>query len=124
MSQNKTILLVDDNPVNLGLLEEMLTNQGCSVCLAFSGYTAIDKAREIQPDLILLDVAMPDLDGFEVMQMLKADESTRNIPVMFITALIDSEDIVRGISLGAADYITKPFLVEDTLARINRVLKI
>lgn len=120
---NYNLLLVDDNPVNVELLGEILTQKGFRISSALSGFTAIEKAREDSPDLIILDIAMPAIDGFEVFQILRNDPSTENIPVIFVTSLSDTEDIERAMGMGAADYITKPFSVENTIERICAHLK-
>lgn len=122
MTEN-IILLVDDNPVNVELLEEVLVANGYGVVTALSGAEAIEKAKTHKPDLVVLDIAMPDMDGFEVMGILSSDDSTRDIPVIFVTALNDSEDMMRGLSMGAVDYITKPFVVQEALSRITACLK-
>jgi CheY-like chemotaxis protein len=114
-----TILVVDDTPQNLRLLETMLTRQGYWVKLAADGQTALAVAGSVQPDLILLDIMMPDLDGYAVCQQFKADPATRDIPIIFITALNDTGDKVKGLTLGGVDYITKPFRLPEVLARVE-----
>lgn len=103
-----TVLVVDDEKQNRTLLAELLKDE-CRVILAKNGEQALERAREQSPDLILLDVLMPDIDGFQVIQMLKNDDLTRNIPVIFISALDSPIDEERGLDLGAVDYIGKPF---------------
>lgn len=119
-----SILVVDDNPTNLGLLVDVLTKTGYKIFAAEDGESALEILNHVQPDLILLDVMMPGIDGFETCRRLKADPATRDIPVIFMTALSDSVDEVKGLELGAADYIIKPFQVETMLARINTHLTV
>lgn len=119
-----TILIVDDVPENIRLLLDVLTEKGFKVLTAKDGESALKKAEYAQPDLILLDVMMPVTDGYETCQLLKKNVSTRNIPIVFMTALADTADKIKGFSLGAVDYITKPFQHEEVLARVNNQLKI
>jgi len=118
------ILIVDDLPDNVKLLLTLLTKQGFKVLIATHGESALKKAESARPDLILLDIMMPDINGFEVCQRLKSVETTREIPIIFMTALTDIVDKVKGFQVGAADYITKPFQYEEVLARINTHLSI
>lgn len=113
------ILIVDDTSVNLRLLVSMLAEQGYRVRPARNGNLALMSARVAPPDLILLDIKMPDLNGFEVCEQLKADPRTRDIPVIFISALGQTEDKVKAFTFGGVDYITKPFQVEEVLARVK-----
>ncbi|RME99756.1 MAG: hybrid sensor histidine kinase/response regulator [Chloroflexi bacterium] len=122
-SQN-VILIIDDHPTNLGVLFEALEHAGHKVFIHTRAQTALDVIPEILPDLILLDVMMPGLDGFETCRRLKANPATQDIPVIFMTALNDVVDEVRGFELGAVDYIVKPIQVEKTLARVNAHLTI
>jgi two-component system, NtrC family, sensor kinase len=119
MPQDNTILVVDDTPTNLQVLFDLLSEQSYRVAIAKNGETALQRLQSYHPDLILLDVMMPGIDGFETCQRLKADPTTRDIPVIFMTALSDSVDKVRGLNLGAVDYITKPIQHEEVLARIR-----
>lgn len=114
-----TILVVDDLPENLRLLAGVLADQGYKVRLASSGAYALTTIQKELPDLILLDIKMPDMDGYEVCHFLKADERTREIPVIFISALNEVFDKVAAFSVGGLDYITKPFQVEELLARVK-----
>lgn len=114
-----TILIVDDNPTNLGVISDYLKGFGFKILVARSGASALEKARYGQPDLILLDVMMPGIDGFETCHRLKADEVLRDIPVIFMTALVDTKDKVKGFQLGAVDYITKPFQYQEVLVRVE-----
>ncbi|MEA5115301.1 MAG: response regulator [Geobacteraceae bacterium] len=117
-----TILVVDDSPANIKLLTDMLTQWGHRVCAADDGLLALRMVKSARPDLVLLDVVMPNMDGFKVCQYLKASVDTRDIPVIFMTSLADTKDKVRGFRLGAADYITKPFQAEEVLARVDTLL--
>ena len=113
------ILLVDDNTINLQLLHETLDGQGYQLLAARSGEEALRIARKATPDLILLDIMMPGIDGYETCSRLKADDVTRNSVVIFLTALQSTEEKVRGLSLGAMDFITKPFDPEEIIARVS-----
>lgn len=113
------ILVIDDTPDNLTLLAAMLTDQGYKVRSVTKGATGLRGAQAMPPDLILLDINMPQMNGYEVCEQLKADDRTREIPVIFISALEDVLDKVKAFSIGAVDYITKPFQVEEVLARIE-----
>jgi len=114
-----TVLLVDDNPTNLQVLLSTLRDQGVKLIAATGGEQAIRLANKTRPDVILLDVMMPGLDGYETCQRLKAAEETRDIAIIFLTALTGTEEKVRGLSLGAADFITKPFEPAEVVARLN-----
>jgi DNA-binding response OmpR family regulator len=113
------ILVVDDNPANLKLLVEYLTRAGFKALIANDGEGAIQQIHRFPPDLILLDVLMPGIDGFETCQRLKSDRATQEIPIIFMTALTDTAEKVKGFDAGAVDYVTKPFQQEELLARIN-----
>jgi signal transduction histidine kinase len=119
-----TLLIVDDIPTNLKVLFEYLKSLGFKVRIAKNGENALAQVAISLPDLILLDVMMPKMDGFEVCRRLKADEKTRDIPVIFMTAKTETVDKVKGFDLGAVDYVTKPIQQEETLARINAHLTI
>lgn len=114
-----TVLIVDDTPANLGVLVAYLTAAGYRTLIAEDGEDALEQVKHVTPDIILLDVMMPGLDGFETCQRLKAQEATRDIPVLFMTALSGTEDKVRGFSVGAVDYVTKPLQSEEVLARVQ-----
>ncbi|GEM_PF-351575 len=118
------ILVIDDNPTNIDVLFDLLKDYGFKVLVAKDGETGLKRAKMVSPALILLDVLMPKIDGFETCRRLKACEETQDIPVIFMTALAESVDKVRGLSLGAVDYITKPLQHQEVLARINVHLKI
>ena len=118
------ILIVDDTPGNLRLLANMLANRGYKVRPAPSGAHALATTRKELPDLILLDVLMPEIDGYEVCRTLKADEQTRDIPVIFLSALDELHDKMKGFEAGGVDYITKPFHEEEVMLRVETHLKI
>ncbi len=118
-SNTNLILIVDDTPTNLEVLSEALTDAGFDVAVATTGESAIKQVEYDPPELILLDVMMPGIDGFETCNRLKANPKTKNIPIIFMTALADTVDKVKGLSLGAVDYITKPFQQAEALARIQ-----
>jgi CheY-like chemotaxis protein len=120
----RTILIVDDNPVNLGVVVEHLEHRGFDVAVALGGEEALDRARFLRPNLILLDVMMPGIDGFETCRRLKAIPETRSIPVIFMTALGDVRDKTEGFAAGGADYVSKPFQVGDLLARVGAHIEI
>jgi signal transduction histidine kinase len=122
--QSQTILIVDDNSTNLEVLSETLTRSGFQVSVAIDGESAIEQVKYHPPALVLLDIMMPGIDGFETCRRLKRDPASQNIPVIFMTALSDTENKVRGFSLGAVDYITKPFQREEVLARVQVQLKL
>jgi two-component system sensor histidine kinase/response regulator len=115
----KTILIVDDTPANLGVVSSHLERHGYCALVALGGEEAIARAEYVRPDLILLDVVMPGLDGFETCRRLKALDGTRDIPVIFMTALGDTSDKVAGFAAGAVDYMTKPLDGAEVLARIE-----
>jgi len=117
------VLLVDDERSNLKILSELLRDEA-DLILAKSGSQALEKARTLRPDLILLDVMMPDMDGFQVIKELKNYPQNRNTPVIFITAMSDVEDEARGFALGACDYIHKPFHAGLVKARVRTHLKL
>ena len=114
-----TILLVDDNPANLQVLRESLAGLGSRILVARSGAAALAIVEKARPDLILLDIMMPEMDGFEVCRRLKADQRFASIPVLFLSALSDTADKVRAFAAGGVDYVTKPFQVEEVRARVG-----
>jgi DNA-binding response OmpR family regulator len=122
--QDYTILIVDDNPTNLNVLVDYLEEYGFEIMIAKSGEIGLKRVKVTKPDIILLDVMMPGIDGFETCRQLKANEHTRDIPIIFMTALDNVEDKVRGFELGAVDYVTKPIEQKEVLARINTHLSI
>lgn len=119
----KRILVVDDQPDNVFILQDRLENFGFEVITAYEGPTAIEKAKAELPDLILLDVMMPGMSGFEVCKVLVEEETTKQIPIILVTALTEAEDIKEGLQAGAYDYIKKPFNKIELLARINSALR-
>ena len=122
LSANADILIVDDTPANLNVLSAILGKRGYRVRPAINGTLALKAAQKAAPDLMLLDVQMPGLDGYEVCRQLKADAQTRAIPVIFISALDDVLDKVEAVQVGGVDYITKPFQIEEVLARVENQL--
>ncbi|MEG4963114.1 MULTISPECIES: EAL domain-containing protein [unclassified Microcoleus] len=122
--KDNVILIVDDNPNNLKLLFDFLRESGFKVLVAKDGESAIEKLQEVSPNIILLDVMMPGIDGFETCSRLKASVATKDIPVIFMTSLTDRVDKVKGLSMGAVDYITKPFQQEEVLARLQIHLRL
>lgn len=112
------VMIVDDTPANLAFLSDALADAGYEVLVALSGYTALRQLDLVKPDVILLDAVMPGMDGFETCERLKARDDTREIPVIFMTALADTADVVRGFEHGAVDYVTKPVREAEILARI------
>ncbi len=122
--EQNTILIVDDMPNNLGALLDYLTDFGFEVLVAEDGESAIEQVEYALPDLILLDVLMPGIDGFETCSRLKSNQTTKDIPVIFMTALSDAEDKVKGFSVGGVDYVTKPIQQAEVLARVTTHLSI
>ncbi len=122
--KSRTILVVDDVPVNIHLLNTYLTAEGYDVVSAADGKSALQIARASQPDVILLDVMMPELNGFEVCKILKKDHKTKFIPVIMVTALNEEEDKIKGMDSGAHDYLSKPFNKRDLLARVRAALRV
>ena len=118
------ILVVDDDPTNLEVLRVRLSAQGYEVVTAVDGEDALRRARELKPDLVLLDVMMPNLDGISVLKELKGDITLRYIPVILVTAKADTRDIVRGLEAGGDDYLTKPFEQAALVARVRSLLRI
>ena len=116
---DSSVLVVDDNPTNLSVLVNLLRDGGMRVLVATDGESAIEQINYIKPDLILLDVMMPGIDGFETCKRLKANQDTTKIPIIFMTAISETVDKVRGFTLGAVDYVTKPFEHEEVLVRIR-----
>ena len=121
---SKTILIVDDQTNNLQLLSRYLENANYNILIAQSGKKAIDIADALSPDLILLDVMMPGIDGFEVCRHLKSNSKTKDIPIIFMTALAETKNKVQGFKLGAVDYITKPIESEELMARVQTHLSL
>jgi DNA-binding response OmpR family regulator len=124
MSKKKILLVIDDEKPIADGIKTMLTSEEIDCMAAYNGEEALGKAKEQQPDLILLDVSMPGLDGFEVLENLKKDVTTSNIPVIMVTSCDQPEDIEKAYSLGAADYVLKPFNFDDLTSRVAKLLKI
>jgi|WetSurMetagenome_2_1015567.scaffolds.fasta_scaffold136975_2 class 3 adenylate cyclase len=122
--QPEQILLVDDNVTNLQVLHQTLDGRGYKILVAKNGAGALAIAAKAKPSLILLDIMMPEMDGYEVCRRLKADPALSDIPVIYLSALTDTEDKVKGLELGAVDYIAKPFQPEEVIARVNTHLTI
>ncbi len=120
----EVILVVDDEPVNRKLMRELLATRGYQIELAGNGEEALSKVRTHHPDLILLDVMMPQLDGLQTCRILKADETTRLVPIVLLTAMASLEDRVAGIEAGADDFITKPFNAVELLARVRSLVRV
>lgn len=123
-THSATILIVDDTPMNLRVIVESLEGHGYRIVVATRGEEALKRANYVQPDLVLLDVMMPDLNGFEICRRLKAQPGTRDIPVIFMTSLASVDDKVTGFSVGAVDYVTKPLHVEEVWARVDTHLRL
>ncbi|MDP3443932.1 MAG: response regulator [Ignavibacteria bacterium] len=119
----KKILVIDDYPDNVFLLQDRLENEGFEVVKAYDGKMGIQTARDEKPDLILLDIMMPDISGYEVCKELVLGEDTRMIPIILLTALTDAENLKAGLQAGAFDYIKKPFNRTELIARINSALR-
>jgi len=113
------VLIVDDIPDNLALLHDALDESGYTVLVATSGESALARAAQARPDIVLLDAMMPGMDGFEVARRLKADPATSHIPIVFMTGLTETEHLVAALGAGATDYITKPIKPKEVLARMN-----
>jgi len=118
------ILIVDDTPKNLQLLSNILYGKGYNICIATSGSRALETVNTEAPDLILLDIQMPVMDGFETFKALKLNPRAKNIPVIFLTAVVEPEKILEGFELGAVDYITKPFSIPELVARVGTHIEI
>ena len=119
MSQKAKILIVDDEPFNIDVLQQELEELDYELITASNGQEALDKIKSQQPDLILLDLMMPVLDGFAVLSEIKGDNDLRDIPVIIVSAASDSKSIVKGIKQGADDYITKPIDAESLKAKLK-----
>ena len=122
--EKSTIMIVDDQPENVKLLIAYLKKSGFRISVAQSGEEAIQRVKRVMPDLVLLDVKLPGIDGFETCRRLKQDEATRDIPVIFVTISMEMVDKLAGFQAGGVDYIIKPFHHEEILARVNAHLTI
>ncbi len=119
MEKNKKILIIDDSAVNNVLLENVLEDQNYEVIIAFNGNDAFKAIDKNIPDLILLDIMMPDMDGYKILEELKSKENTKQIPVIMVSAKSDSLDINKAMELGAVDYIIKPINIKTILEKIQ-----
>ena len=124
MTNSSQILVVDDTPTNLEIISETLLDAGYKVSVALNGERALKRVQNHPPDLILLDVRMPGIDGFETCKRLKSNPETAKIPIIFITAFSDTENKVKGFNLGGVDYITKPIQAQEMLARVRTHLQL
>ena len=121
METQSTILIVDDNRTNVAIMEEILENY--QVISATGGEEALKQARDLRPDLILLDIMMPGIDGYEVCTQLRKDERSKDIPIIFLTAKTEKEDIDKAFGIGGQDYIAKPFDANDLMEKVKKYLK-
>ena len=119
-----TVLVVDDNPKNVQIIALLLREQKYKIIIAVNGLSAIDLVERARPDLILMDVMMPGMDGFEACMIIKTKTENENIPVIFLTALSEKINIVKGFEAGGVDYITKPFNKEELISRIKTHLEL
>ncbi len=119
-----TVLIVDDSVENIQVIMESLNSIGCKFLYAKNGVEGIQRVKYHHPDLILLDIMMPQMDGFEVCTILKQDEQTKNIPIIFLSAIDENRDVLKGFDLGAVDYVSKPFRSSELIARIKTHLKL
>lgn len=124
INEDPLVLIVDDIPKNLQLLSGILSSHKYQISFASNAVSALEVAIKSQPDLILLDIMMPEIDGFEVCKRLKEEPITKDIPVIFLTGRVESEDIVKGFELGAVDYITKPFNAVELLSRVKNHIEL
>lgn len=118
-TKKHVILIVDDDTTNLQVIGSFLYNKNYKIILAKSGKDALISVENNLPDLILLDIMMPGMNGYEVCRKLKAESNTKDIPIVFLTAKTETKDIIKGFKTGGLDYITKPFIKEELLARIQ-----
>ncbi len=124
MNQPVKLLLIDDTPANLTLLIDYLTKYNFQLFVAENGHSALERLHHVQPDLILLDLIMPDMSGFEVCKAIKANPQSRHIPVIFLTGREETADKLKGFAVGGVDYITKPLVEAEVLARVNTHLQL
>ena len=122
MTKKETILVIDDNPDLLDIVDAILTESGFLVAKALSGESGLSVARTLQPQLILLDLNMPRMDGWEVLKLLKAEKTTQHIPVAIFSVRTDIKDKIFGLQRGAVDYISKPFQYDQFAERVRRIL--
>jgi len=124
LPETANVMVVDDTPANLNLLQKMLLDKGYRVLAFPDGKMALAAAAKHPPDIILLDINMPEMNGFEVCERLKADAVLKEIPVIFISALIETEDKIKAFALGGVDYVTKPFQFEEVNSRVETHLRL
>lgn len=124
MDSRPKILLVDDNAINIRVAAKILRSHNYNISFAQTGAVAIEKAQFINFDLILLDIMMPEMDGYEVCERLKTDPSTQKVPIIFLTAKTESENVVKAFELGGADYVTKPFNGRELISRVETQIKL
>jgi len=124
MKKKQTVLIVDDNRENLGVLGDIVASNGYIPGFASNGIAALAAIKKKHPDLVLLDVMMPGMDGFEVCRKLKQDATLANIPIIFLTAKTEKDDVIAGLELGAVDYVIKPFNKKELLSRVNTHLEL
>ncbi|HEX8845044.1 MAG TPA: diguanylate cyclase [Pyrinomonadaceae bacterium] len=122
--EQPTILVADDEPVNRALIQRRLQREGYRILTAQNGSVAVEMTREALPDLVILDVMMPEMDGMDACRLIKEDPATRDIPVIFLSARDETEMKVSGLTLGANDYISKPFKAEELLARVHVAIRL
>lgn len=120
---NRTVLVADDNPLVTQLLAHRLGSRGFNVVAVEDGVKAVEAARRLNPDILVLDGMMPGLDGFAVIKTLKADDATASIPILMLSSLKGEKDIVGALSAGASDYLVKPFIPEELVLRVRRLLE-
>jgi DNA-binding response OmpR family regulator len=123
-SKKQKVLIIDDDQLNIQAISPLLDEMNIAISTLYDGHNALEKVQNIQPDLILLDIMMPEISGLEVCTSLKEDKTTQHIPIIFITAKTKTEDIVQGFKLGGADYICKPFKKQEFQARVRTHLKL
>jgi len=121
---NNTVLIIDDEPVNIQVVSDFLEAQGIEIMMAKNGTDGLSRAKKGKPDLILLDIRMPEMDGYEICHKLKAEESTKDIPIIFMTGLAEIGDKLKAFAVGGIDYVIKPFQQPELLARVSVHLQI
>jgi two-component system, OmpR family, alkaline phosphatase synthesis response regulator PhoP len=122
-AKKSKILIADDDPMIVRLLKFKLSQQGFTVIVAQDGEEAIKKAKAEQPDLIISEVVLPGLDGFEILRRMKDTDQLKSIPIIMLTVKVKDTDVVTGLELGVTDYMTKPFSLNELIVRINRALQ-
>ena len=122
--RNSTILIADDTEQNVELLQAYLDDLGCRIVTAFDGQETLDRVADAKPDLILLDIMMPKLSGFEICRKLKSNPATRNIPICMVTALTEDRDIERAVDAGTDDFLSKPINKWELLTRVRSLLRV